>query len=667
MALSSLAMAVLLIAAFTFFGYHARRLFRYMHLAGPIARTDQVGARLAGVGEFVLAQRKLFKDPLPGLMHCIIFWGFLVLTVGTLELFAIGLNHSWNFAWLGPLYGPLYLAQDLLATLVGIAIIVAVGRRLFACPPRLASLKPEAKQDALFILSLIFFLMVTVLTTRGAAIALGEPEGPGVAWQPFSVMVAPLLTSIPAGPLTWFHAISWWLHVVLVLGFLVYLPFSKHLHVAAAIPNVYLRNLDPRGQLTKLDLEDESIETFGANQLADFTWHDVLDAYACTECGRCNEVCPATTTGKPLEPRKILHDLRVYAMERGKLVVGKSAEEIEAAEDPGIIGNHITNDELWSCTTCAACMEACPVLIEHVQKIVDMRRHLVLMESSFPSEIEPSLRGFETNSNPWGLPTEQRADWAEGLEIPLMADKPDTEYLYYVGCGSCYDERGQHIARALVKILQAAGVDFAILGNEEICDGECARRLGNEYLAQEMMTALVETLTRYNVKRIITACPHCYNTLRNEFGQFGGDYEVHHHTEFVVQLLAAGRLELRPDATGGDIVFHDSCYLGRYNDVYDQPRQLIAAATGRKPREAPRQRDKSFCCGAGGGRMWMEEHGPKINVTRIEELVGTGAKTISAACPYCMTMLIDGLKETNQDEQVTVKDPIELLAAALVD
>ncbi|MGD8396884.1 MAG: (Fe-S)-binding protein, partial [Candidatus Eiseniibacteriota bacterium] len=505
MALSSIAMAVLLVVSFGFFFHHARRLYRYMHLAGPIERSDRVGARIAGVASFVLGQRRLFKDPLPGLMHCTIFWGFLILTVGTLELFVIGLHESWDFSWLGPLYGPLYLAQDLLAALVAVAIVYAVFRRLVLRPRRLESLAADAKRDGLFILGLIFFLMVTILTTRGAAIALGAPEGPGTAWQPFSTLCAPLMRAVFGNALAIAYPVSWWLHVLLVLGFLCYLPFSKHLHIVAAAPNVYFRNLEPTGRLTKLDLEDESIEHFGANQLAHFTWRDVLDGYACTECGRCTDVCPANHTGKPLDPRKIVHDIRVYAMDRGRAVPGNGAttghgdggggngaaagdgDAGDAGDDPGIINHYTTTEELWACTTCGACVEACPVLIEHVQKIVDMRRHLVLMEGSFPGEAEPAMRGFETNSNPWNIPAEQRMDWAEGLDVPLIADHPDAEYLYYVGCAASFDDRNKKVARAMVRLLETAGVSYAVLGTEETCNGECARRIGNEYVAQEMM------------------------------------------------------------------------------------------------------------------------------------------------------------------------------------
>jgi len=658
MTASSVVMAVLLIAAFGYFGLKVRRLIAIMRLAkAPALRTDQPGKRLAGVLTYVFGQKRLFKEPVPGLMHFLIFWGFVILTVGTLEAFAIGLHRAWDFSWLGrPLYGLLYLGQDLLAVLVAVAILYGLARRLFFVPPRMRGLDAHARRDGILILLLILGLMVTILTTRGAAIARGEPEGPGIAWQPFSLATSALFAGMSPAALGACHGISWWVHVLIVLAFLVYLPSSKHLHIMASTPNVYTRKLEPVGRLSKPDLEDESVETFGANQLASFSWRDVLDGYSCTECGRCTSVCPAHATGKPLDPRKIITDLRDFALARGGRVLAANA-----AEDPGIIRHHTSEEELWACTTCGACVEACPVLIEHVPKIIDERRHLVLMETKFPQEAAAALRGFETQSNPWGLPAEQRMDWAEGLSVKTMAEHPEAEYLYYVGCAGAYDERNKKVTRAMVKILDAAKVDFAVLGREERCNGECARRIGNEYLAQAMMTELVGILNGYQVKKIITACPHCFNTLKNEYPAFGGHYEVRHHAEFVASLIAAGRLELK--ASGAEVAFHDSCYLGRYNQLYDEPRAVLAAATGRAPREGVRIREKSFCCGAGGGRMWMEEHGTKVNVERAGELLATDAKTIAAACPFCMTMMSDGVKE--KGAEVAVKDLAEIVADAL--
>jgi Fe-S oxidoreductase/nitrate reductase gamma subunit len=661
-------MALLLVCAFGFFAYHTRRLVRIMQLAQqPLARFDQPGARIAGLVRFVLGNQRLFKEPIPGLMHFLIFWGFVVLTVGTLEMFAIGLHPRLDFAWLGePIYGALYWFQDLLAFLVVLAVGWALARRLFFLPRRMQGLDRHARLDGLFILGLILALMVTLLVGRAAAIALERPEGPGAAWQPFSRALAGVFAGGSPAGLAALHTAMWWAHVLIVLAFLVYLPFSKHLHIMAATPNIYFRKLEPVGRLSKPNLEDESVETFGANQLASFTWRDVLDGYSCTECGRCTSVCPANVTGKPLDPRKIITDLRAFALERGKAAAagkpGNGDGGAAAVEEPGIIGHYTSEEELWACTTCGACVEACPVFIEHVQKIVDERRHLVLMESKFPKEAAGAMRGFETQSNPWGLPVEERLAWADGLSVRTLADHPTAEYLYFVGCAGAYDDRNKKVSRALVQVLNAAGVDFAVLGREDRCNGECARRIGNEYLAQSMMGELAEILNRYQVKKIITACPHCFNTLKNEYPEFGGKFTVEHHSDFIGKLVAAGKLKLKP--SGADVVYHDSCYLGRYNQLYDEPRQVLQAATGKAPREGFRIREQSFCCGAGGGRMWMEEHhGKKVNIERVEELLATGAQTIGAACPFCMTMVTDGVKE--KGAAVQVKDLAEIVAESL--
>ncbi|HWN82181.1 MAG TPA: (Fe-S)-binding protein, partial [Candidatus Udaeobacter sp.] len=555
MRVTSAVMALLLLAAFGFFAYSTRRLVRIMQLAKqPLTRTDQPGARVDGVLRFVFGNQRLFKDPIPGLMHFLIFWGFVILTVGTVEMFGQGLHPALNLAFLGrPIYGAIYWLQDVFALLVSIAIVWAIARRLFFLPRRMQGLDRHARIDGLIILGLILALMVTLVLSRGAAIALGAPEGPGAAFQPVSRALVPLYTGWSPPAMSAAHVGFWWAHVLIVLGFLVYLPFSKHLHILAATPNVYFRKLEPVGRLSKPNLEDESVETFGANQLKSFSWRDVLDGYSCTECGRCTNVCPANVTGKPLDPRKIITDIRAFAAARGAAAAAKANGD---AEEPGIIGTYTTEEELWACTTCGACVEACPVLIEHVQKIVDERRHLVLMESRFPKEAQGAMRGFETQSNPWGLPVEERLAWAEGLSIRTLAEHPTAEYLYFVGCAGAYDDRNKKVSRAFVQILNAAGVDFAVLGREERCNGECARRIGNEYLAQSMMGELAGILKQYQVKKIITACPHCFNTLKNEYPEFGVTCTVEHHSEFIGKLVSAGKLKLA--ATGADVVYHDS-------------------------------------------------------------------------------------------------------------
>jgi Fe-S oxidoreductase len=397
----------------------------------------------------------------------------------------------------------------------------------------------------------------------------------------------------------------------------------------------------------------------------DFTWKQLLNGYTCTECGRCTSVCPANTTGKLLNPKKIFVDMRVRTMELAPvLTAGEGsipAEEREKAVSHMLVDNFITEQELWGCTTCMACVQECPVMIEHVDAIVDMRRGLVLNESRFPAELTATFNNLERNYTPWNFSHATRADWAEGLNIPVMAEKKQADVLFWVGCAGSYDARYQKVSRAFAKLLQMAGVDFAILGTEEKCNGDPARRMGNEYLAQQLMTENITTLNNYGVKNIVVTCPHCLQSIGKEYRQFGGEFEVVHHSEFLFQLVREGKLKVKPGSEAA-VTFHDPCYLGRYNDVYDAPRDLIAAIPGTSQKEMRRSRDRSFCCGAGGGRMWMEEtEGKRVNMERTEEALATKADVIGTGCPFCMTMLTDGVKAAEMTEKVQIKDIAELL------
>jgi Fe-S oxidoreductase len=442
-----------------------------------------------------------------------------------------------------------------------------------------------------------------------------------------------------------------------VLGFLNYLPYSKHLHVLTSVPNVYFSDLGPKGVLQPINLADETLTTYGATDVGDLTWKQLLDGYTCTECGRCTASCPANTTGKLLSPKKIIVDIRARTMEKAAPATGQ-------ASDRRLLDTFITEQELWACTTCMACVQECPVMIEHVDAIVDLRRGLVLNESRFPDELKVTFANLERNYTPWGFGHATRADWAEGLNIPRMADAPDAEVLFWVGCAGAYDARYRKVTQAFARLMQMAGVKFAILGTEEKCTGDPARRMGNEYLAQSLITENVAVLNRYNVKKIVVTCPHCLQSLGKEYRQFGGEYEVVHHTVFLRGLVEEGRLRV-PAARTAAVTFHDPCYLGRYNDEYDAPRALVDAVAASQV-EMPRSRDRSFCCGAGGGRMWMEEHeGKRVNIERTEEALATGAHTVATGCPFCMTMLTDGVKAKEQAEAVAVKDVAELLLEAL--
>jgi Fe-S oxidoreductase len=427
---------------------------------------------------------------------------------------------------------------------------------------------------------------------------------------------------------------------------------------------VYFADLTPKGALQPINLADETLTKYGASDIEDFTWKQLFDSYTCTECGRCTAACPANTTGKLLNPKKIMVDLRARTFEKAPVMIAGTDAADGGRLGHQLLDNFITEQELWACTTCMACVQECPVMIEHVDAIVDMRRALVLNESRFPKELATTFANLERNYTPWGFGHSSRADWAEGLDIPRMSDTPDAEVLFWVGCAGAYDARYRKVTQAFSKLMKIAGVKFAILGTEEKCTGDPPRRMGNEYLAQSMITENIATLSKYHVKKIVVTCPHCLQSLGKEYKQFGGDYEVIHHTTYLQQLIAQGKLKLSP-AKKGSITFHDPCYLGRYNDEYDGPRSIIDMV-GEERVEMKRSRDKSFCCGAGGGQMWMEEReGKRVNIERTEEALSTGCGVVGTGCPFCMTMLTDGVKAKDAAEKVAVKDIAELVLEAV--
>ncbi|MDD4856933.1 MAG: (Fe-S)-binding protein, partial [Candidatus Krumholzibacteria bacterium] len=450
-----------------------------------------------------------------------------------------------------------------------------------------------------------------------------------------------------------------WGHNLIIFFFLLYIPFSKHIHILGAIPNVFFKKLEPMGGLSRMDFDDESAEKFGVSELRDFTWKQIMDLYSCTECGRCQVACPAYATKKPLSPFRVVHRLRAQLMlDKGGLFAG--GDDVLASTP--IIPDNVSEDEIWSCTTCGACMQECPPFIEHVQKIVDLRRYLVLTESRFPAEAQPVFRNMEVNYNPWAIGYSSRADWAADINVPLASAKGSFDVLFWVGCSGSFDQRAQKISRALAKLMQGALVDFAILGSEEMCCGETARRMGNEYLAQTLIQANIETLKKYRFNRIVTACPHGLNTFLVEYPQFGLSVPVMHHSEFLLELVSKGALKIRKlDALRG--AYHDSCYLGRYNGIIREPRALLGRSA-KQTIEFSRRGKSSFCCGAGGGRMWLEETlGTRINEERVRELLGLGVDHVFTACPFCLTMLEDGLKNLNR-EDVRALDIAEVLLEA---
>jgi len=660
MTLNALLFALVLVAALSFFSFNAARLSGYLRLGKKEDRFSGAGERLRRVLGIAFGQSKLLREPLAGFLHLLIFWGFVVLLSAVVESMGEGLIPGFSFSFLGPLYIPFLVLIDLFGMLVVISVLVSIIRRLVAPPARLR-VTGHAKWDAVLILALILTVMLTMFGQNAARIATGAPGDAHF----IAVRLSALFSQENAR--AWFLAFFWG-HTLAVLGFLNYLPYSKHLHVLTSIPNVYFSSLAPKGALSPVNLADETLTKYGATDIEDFTWKQLLNGYTCTECGRCTSVCPANTTGKLLNPKKIMVDLRARTMEKAPAMSSRTNGPAPGGDASAVLGhqlldNFITEQELWACTTCMACVQECPVMIEHVDTIVDLRRGLVLNESRFPDELKTTFANLERNFTPWGFGHASRADWAEGLDIPRLADVGTTDLLFWVGCAGSYDARYRKVTQAFARLMQKAGVQFAILGAEEKCNGDAARRMGNEYLAQSLITENVATLNRYGVKKIVVTCPHCMQSLGKEYRQFGGEYEVVHHTTFIQQLLDSGKLSI-PGGVRPSVAFHDPCYLGRYNDVYDAPRDILDTLGKRV--EIRRNRDRSFCCGAGGGRMWMEEkEGKRVNVERTEEALATGAGVIGTGCPFCMTMLTDGVKEKDPSGATAVKDIAELVLEAL--
>jgi Fe-S oxidoreductase/nitrate reductase gamma subunit len=673
--------------AAVFFALAMARHLRVFAVVRPSRPFANVPARVVGLVQYAFFQTRMFKDARAGLMHAGIFWGFVLLTIGTADIVTGGIIQTVLQA---PLDGAVWVGisamQNVVAVIVLVAIAWAYVRRLVTRPARLTF-----NRDALVILAMIGGVVAAELFAQVFEVArYGEISGAFVS----NAVAVPLRGLAPSALEAAFAAL-WWGHMALVATFLAYLPFSKHLHIATSFPNILFRKLQPRGELPPMDLEDETA-TFGLKTLQDLGWKDLLDGFTCTECGRCQAACPAWATGKPLNPKTFIMGIREMSVEaehgidlipnspivRETFGLEDTRPSAKALAQP-IVDTAIPYDAVWDCVTCGACVEACPVLIEHVDKIVGLRRNLVLEESRFPTELTPAFRAMEGQGNPWGLPASARTDWTKSLpfQVPLAADVAASgrldglEVLYWVGCAAAFDSRNQKVARAVATCLHAAGVEFAILGQEESCTGDPARRMGNDYVYQILAAGNVETLNRYGMgeRTIVTACPHCFNTIGNEYGQLGGQFRIVHHSTFLAELVATGRLATLPeDATSttgdhrpGAVTVHDSCYLARYNNVVTAPRDLLGAA-GVSITEMEKSRKDTFCCGAGGGRMWMEEtRGTRINAERARQVVETGAATVATSCPFCMVMLSDGLAAADGGHAIATLDVSEVLAARI--
>ncbi|WP_373230033.1 heterodisulfide reductase-related iron-sulfur binding cluster [Cohnella sp.] len=658
-----------------------------------------------------LGHRKLLKDRKSGVMHLVIFYGFIILQFGALDLIYTGLSGG------APLPIPGYAAFGLSQEITVLLILLATGYAAYRrYGEKLKRLKRDWKPS--IVIFLIFFLMLTVLLSLGLhRVWMGHESS---AYAPVSSIVAAIFSFLSEGGAKAVFYTFWWAHLLILLTFLVYIPQSKHFHIITAPINIFLGQSRTAGRLRKLDLENEEAESFGVGKIEDFNQKQMLDFYACVECGRCTNVCPASNTGKLLSPMHLIMKLRDHLTEKGAVITSKSPwmpalvfpignahsvvnghtqlqhrytgslSEFSAitdiaptmawqketwlpsdkkAEEMALIGDVMTAEEIWACTTCRNCEDQCPVANEHVDKIIDLRRHLVLMEGSIPQEGQRAMQNIERQGNPWGISRNDRSKWAEeigGIPVPTVKDNPEFDILFFVGSMGSYDNRSRKISRALVRLMNEAGISFAILGNEEKNSGDTPRRMGNELLFQQLCQDNIATFKKYGVKRIVTACPHTFNTLKNEYPAFGLDgVEVLHHTQLLEELIR--KKKLIPKYTVNErITYHDSCYLGRYNNVYDQPRNILRVIPGVELVEMERSRENGMCCGAGGGMMWMEESsGKRVNVARVEQALLTKPTMISSACPFCLTMLEDGTKQKEVEEQVKARDIAEILEQAV--
>jgi Fe-S oxidoreductase len=702
--MSPLLMGALLLGLWGAFALSAVRRLRLLRTGNTTwePRFDRLGERFGAVVRFALLQVKMPSYPLAGLAHYLIFGGFTALLLRTLVLWGRGFDPGWNLFVLGPepvlglplgeLYG---FVKDVFGLLVSAGSLTFVYLRVVRREKRMT-----LSGEGLAILGIITTMMLADLSYDGATLLLNarfpaECAAPGAAFcaaarellaplgpprseislelfpEPGGSLFALLYQGVPSSGLVWIARTGFWLHSTLVLVFLNILPYTKHFHIITAVPNVFFGDLTPRGRLRPLapttegimslvekatEGEDTTAARVGYARLEHFSWKDYLDFYTCTECGRCSDNCPAFITGKLLSPKQLTLDLR-------DRLYGKS----EGPKD--LVPTLIKPEVLWACTTCRACEQQCPVNISYVDKIVQMRRNLVTIRGEFPTELQKPFEGMETNGNPWNLARVDRGAWTDGLDVKRMSEKPDAEVLFWVGCAASYDDRAKKIARATAELLRVAGVDFAILAEEETCTGDPARRAGNEYLFSMLAETNAATLNGYQQKggarRVITTCPHCFNTLKNEYPDFGAKLEVIHHADFLLGLVAEKKLVPKMGVRG-KVAYHDSCYLGRYNDGYESPRAVLAGIPGVELVEVPHfNKKRGLCCGAGGGQMFMEEQNKdRVNVKRSLQLIDTGAKTIASACPFCMTMLTDGVKSQSKEEEVKNLDIAELLAEA---
>jgi Fe-S oxidoreductase/nitrate reductase gamma subunit len=613
----------------------------------PLARNDQPKKRLAFMLKSVLLQQKVTRVPGPGLLHGLFFWGFGLLVCGT-ALILIQTDFTDHFFNLVFLKGTFYKLFSMVLDVAGL-LCIAILAGLFV---RRYAIRPEGLETRKIDALMHGFLLVILLTgfvIEGSRMAVTELGSGNALWSPVGLVFAKAMSGLGEAGLRTVHKMTWWSHLVLVMGFFVLVPLTKLRHIVTTSAGYFLTDLGPKGKLINLDLEDEEAENFGATNVKELYWKDIFDSDACTLCKRCQDRCPAYQTGKPLSPMKIVKQ------------VGEAAF---SDPDTDLIGL-MTPDALWACTTCRACQEICPANIEHVRKIVELRRSMVLMEGQFPGEeVMAAMEAAEVNGNPLGMGYAERGEWARELGVKTMSEDPDVDLLYFVGCYAAFDKRNIKVAKSFVRLCQAAGIKVGILGKEEKCCGEPMRKMGNEYLYQSLAMENIGRMQTYEVKRVVATCPHCFNTLAKDYKDLGFTAEVVSATEYLCGLLENGRLKVQADAL--TCTYHDSCYLGRHNDIYDAPRKLIRAAGG-KLVEMEKSRAESFCCSAGGGRILAEEKlGQRINIKRVQMALDTGADILVSNCPFCLTMFEDGIKGAQVEDRLSPRDITEVLVERLV-
>jgi len=680
---------VALLITFGVFFYTVNRLVSFFRLTRPAFPVRDFSRRFWIMMEVAFGQTKIFRRPVIGFFHAMVFWGFCVILLGSIEMVVDGLAGTEKaLKFLGPVHDVIMASGDIFALIVAIAIIIFLFRRLFLHLSRFegVEMKKRSHRDANISLSLILLLMISLISMNLGYVGYRETAGVKIdGIYPFAGILISVFTGPSAETLKIIYEVSWWVHILTIFFFANYLPYSKHFHVFMSVPNVFLTRLEPLGKLdnmesitreVKLMMNPETAyaaspadtppQRFGVKDVEDATWKNYFDSLSCTECGRCTSVCPANITGKKLSPRKVLMDLRARMKEKGPLMV-KNGRDFN--DNRSLLRDYISEEELWACTTCNACAQECPININHPSLIVDMRRYLVLEEASAPGELKAVFNNIENNGAPWQYSAEDRMNWTKDMEVPLMADlftrgeKP--EYLFWVGCAGAFDDRYKKVVRSFAKILNHMNVSYAVLGREETCTGDPARRAGNEMLFQMQAMQVIATLKGYEVKKIITTCPHCFNTFKNEYPDLDGNFEVTGYVQLLSRFIKEGRLDVS-QLKGTNITFHDPCYLGRANEIYDEPRHVLNSLTNNFT-EMDRNRSFALCCGAGGAQMFKEaEKGDKeIFIERTEDALKTGASVIATACPFCMTMMTDGLKYKNKEDEIKNLDIAELVVQSM--